>query len=125
VRSPLVEAELSKADIRFLAKELGLSNWGKPAAACLSSRIPRGIPITLAKLSRVEEAEGMLHREGFRHFRVRNHGEIARIELAQDEFPRLMESDRCRAISARLKALGFKFVTVDLEGYRPGGVTLS
>jgi uncharacterized protein len=124
VRSPLVEAELSKADIRMLAKELGLSNWDKPAAACLSSRIPRGIPITLEKLSRVEEAEVVLHREGFRHFRVRNHGEIARIELAQDELPRLMESDRRAEVSARLRALGFKFVTVDLEGYRPGGVTL-
>lgn len=124
VRSPLVEAELSKADIRILAKELGLSNWDKPAAACLSSRIPRGIPITLEKLSRVEGAEAVLHREGFRHFRVRSHGEIARIELAQDELSRLMESDRCAAISARVKALGFKFVTVDLEGYRPGGVTL-
>jgi uncharacterized protein len=124
VRSPLVEAELSKADIRTLAKELGLSNWDKPAAACLSSRIPRGIPITLEKLSRVEEAEAMLHREGFRHFRVRNHGEIARIELAQEELPRLLESDRRAAISAKLKALGFNFVTVDLEGYRAGGVTL-
>ena len=125
VRSPLVEAELSKTDIRILARELGLSNWDKPAAACLSSRIPRGIPITLEKLSRVEEAEAILHREGFRHFRVRNHGEIARIELAQDELPRLMESDRCAEVSARLKALGFKFVTVDLEGYRRGGVTLN
>ena len=124
VRSPLVEAELSKADIRVLAKELGLSNWDKPAAACLSSRIPRGNLITLENLHRVEEAEDVLHHEGFRHFRVRNHGEIARIEVAKDEIPRLMESDRCAEISARLKALGFKFVTVDLEGYRPGGVTL-
>ncbi|OQW32974.1 MAG: ATP-utilizing protein [Nitrospira sp. SG-bin1] len=124
VRSPLVEAELSKAEIRILAKELRLSNWDKPAAACLSSRIPRGIPITLEKLSRVEEAEAVLHREGFRHFRVRNHGEIARIELAQDELPRLVEADRRAEISAKLRALGFKFVTVDLEGYRPGGVTL-
>ncbi|MGZ8366301.1 MAG: ATP-dependent sacrificial sulfur transferase LarE [Nitrospira sp.] len=124
VRSPLVEAELSKADIRIFAKELGLSNWDKPAAACLSSRIPRGIVITSEQLSRVEGAEAVLHREGFRHFRVRSHGEIARIELAQDELPRLMESDRRGEISARLKALGFKFVTVDLEGYRPGGVTL-
>lgn len=125
VRSPLVEAELSKADIRILAKELGLSNWDKPAAACLSSRIPRGIVITNEQLSRVEGAEAVLHREGFRHFRVRNHGEIARIELAPDELPRLMESDRGAKISAKLKELGFKFVTVDLEGYRPGGVTLS
>ena len=125
VRSPLVEAELSKADIRILAKELGLSNWEKPAAACLSSRIPRGIPITLEKLSRVEEAEALLHREGFRHFRVRNHGEIARIEVAKGELPRLLESERSARISTTLKELGFKFVTVDLEGYRPGGVTLS
>jgi pyridinium-3,5-biscarboxylic acid mononucleotide sulfurtransferase len=124
VRSPLVEAELSKADIRVLAKELGLSNWDKPAAACLSSRIPRGNLITLENLHRVEEAEDILHREGFRHFRVRNHGEIARIEVAKDELPRLMESERCARISAKLKELEFKFVTVDLEGYRPGGVTL-
>ena len=124
VRSPLVEAELSKADIRVLAKELGLSNWDKPAAACLSSRIPRGNLITLENLHRVEEAEDVLHREGFRHFRVRNHGEIARIEVVKDELPRLMESERCARISAKLKELGFKFVTVDLEGYRPGGVTL-
>lgn len=125
VRSPLVEAELSKSDIRTLAKELGLSNWDKPAAACLSSRIPRGMPITLEKLSRVEEAEALLQREGFRHFRVRDHGDIARIEAAKDELPRLMESERRTRISTKLKGLGFKFVTVDLEGYRPGGVTLS
>lgn len=125
VRSPLVETELSKADIRILAKDLGLSNWDKPAAACLSSRIPRGSMITLEKLHRVEGAEAVLHREGFRHFRVRNHGEIARIELAQDELLRLVQSDRCAEICARLKALGFQFVTVDLEGYRPGGVSLS
>jgi pyridinium-3,5-biscarboxylic acid mononucleotide sulfurtransferase len=125
VRSPLVEAELSKADIRILAKELGLSNWDKPAAACLSSRIPRGNMITLEKLNRVEEAENVLHHEGFRHFRVRNHGEIARIEVAKDELPRLMESERGARISTKLKELGFKFVTVDLEGYRPGGVSLS
>lgn len=125
VRSPLVEAELSKSDIRVLAKELGLSNWDKPAAACLSSRIPRGIPITLERLTRVEEAEALLQREGLHHFRVRNHGEIARIEVAKDELSLLTESERSARISTALKALGFKFVTVDLEGYRPGGVTLS
>ncbi|MGE0645243.1 MAG: ATP-dependent sacrificial sulfur transferase LarE [Nitrospira sp.] len=124
VRSPLVEAELTKADIRSLAKELGLSNWDKPAAACLSSRIPRGNVITLEKLHRVEEAEAMLQREGFRHLRVRSHGDLARIEVAKEELPWLMESDRCARISESLKELGFKFVTVDLEGYRAGGVTL-
>jgi pyridinium-3,5-biscarboxylic acid mononucleotide sulfurtransferase len=125
VRSPLVEADLSKADVRMLAKDLGLSNWDKPAAACLSSRIPRGMPITIEKLSRVETAEALLQREGFRHFRVRDHGEIARIEVAQDDIPSLMDAERRARISAGLKELGFRFITVDLEGYRPGGVSLS
>ncbi len=125
VRSPLVEAQLSKADVRILAKELGLSNWDKPAAACLSSRIPRGMPITLEKLSRVEEAEAVLQREGLRHFRVRNHGDIARIEVAPSDLPWLIDPARCTRITARIKALGFQFVTVDLDGYRPGGVSLS
>ena len=125
VRSPLVEVELSKADIRILAEELGLSNWDKPAAACLSSRIPRGMPITLEKLSRVEEAEALLQREGLRHFRVRNHGDIARIEVAPSDLSWLIEQDRRTRISARLKELGFQFVTVDLDGYRPGGISLS
>jgi len=124
VRSPLVEAELSKTDIRILARDLGLSNWDKPAAACLSSRIPRGITITREKLSRVEEAEAVLHREGLRHFRVRDHGEIARIEVAKDEMLQLMETERRTRVGTRLKELGFRFVTVDLEGYRPGGVSL-
>lgn len=124
VRSPLVEAELSKSDVRTLAKDLGLSNWDKPAAACLSSRIPRGIVITREKLSRVEEAEAVLHREGLRQYRVRDHGEIARIEVAQDEIPLLMEKDRRSRVSQRLKELGFRFVTIDLEGYRLGGTSL-
>lgn len=124
VRSPLVEAELSKAEIRALAKELGLSNWDKPAAACLSSRIPRGITITREKLSRIEAAEAVLHGEGFRHYRVRDHGDIARLEVAAADLLKLMEPERGARINAQLKALGFKFVTVDLEGYRPGGVSL-
>jgi uncharacterized protein len=124
VRSPLVEAELSKADIRALAKDLGLSNWDKPAAACLSSRIPRGITITREKLSRVEAAEDALYREGLLHIRVRDHGDIARIEVAHQEMSTLMDPERRARISARLKELGFRFVTVDLEGYRAGGVSL-
>ena len=124
MRSPLVEAELSKPEIRALAKELSLSNWDKPAAACLSSRIPRGITITRDKLSRVEEAEAMLHREGLRHYRVRDHGDVARLEVAQDEIVMLMEPDRRGRVSRSLKALGFRFVTLDLEGYRPGGISL-
>lgn len=124
VRSPLVEAGLTKAEIRSLAKELGLSNWDKPAAACLSSRIPRGITITREKLSRVEQAEEVLLAEGFRHCRVRDHGEIARIEVGQGELARIFEGERGAKISRRLKELGFRFVTIDLEGYRPGGVSV-
>lgn len=125
VRSPLVEAGLSKAEIRTIAKDLGLSNWDKPAAACLSSRIPRGITITRENLSRVEQAEAVLQTEGFRHYRVRDHGEIARIEVGQDELTRLLERERGLRISRQLKELGFRFVTIDLEGYRPGGISLN
>ena len=124
VRSPLVEADLSKENIRTLAKELGLSNWDKPAAACLSSRIPRGTFITLERLSRVEEAEAVLHQEGLRHYRVRDHGDIARIEAGGDELLRLTEPERRARVSRLLKEIGFRFVTVDLEGYRPGGISL-
>jgi uncharacterized protein len=122
VRSPLVEAELSKEEIRTLARDLGLSNWDKPAAACLSSRIPHGVAITRDKLSRVEQAEAALFREGFRQFRVREQGEGARIELDRSEMPSMLNDETRRArITARLKELGFRFVMLDLEGYRPGG----
>jgi pyridinium-3,5-biscarboxylic acid mononucleotide sulfurtransferase len=125
VRSPLVEASLSKSEVRTLARTLGLSNWDKPAAACLSSRIPRGIPITIESLRRVEEAEEILQAEGFRHVRVREHGEVARIEVGAEEFSRLNQPDLRAHISARLRKAGFRFVCVDLEGYRPGGISLS
>ncbi len=124
VRSPLVEASLSKSDVRALAQALGLSNWNKPAAACLSSRIPRGIPITIESLRRVEQAEEVLQAEGFRHVRVREHGEVARIEVGAEEFSRLNQPDLRAHISARLRKAGFRFVCVDLEGYRPGGISL-
>lgn len=124
VRSPLVEAALSKSDVRAIAQALGLSNWDKPAAACLSSRIPRGTPITIDSLRRVEQAEDILQAEGFRHVRVREHGELARIEVGAEEFPRLNQPDLRAHISARLHKAGFRFVCVDLEGYRSGGVSL-
>lgn len=124
VRSPLVEASLSKSDVRALAQALGLSNWDKPAAACLSSRIPRGTPITIESLRRVERAEEILQAEGFRHVRVREHGEVARIEVGAEDFSRLNQPDLRAHISARLRKTGFRFVCVDLEGYRSGGVSL-
>ena len=122
VRSPLVEAGFGKADVRALAKALGLSNWDKPAAACLSSRIPRGTRITEQKLQRVGQAERLLKDEGFRQVRVRDHEGIARIEVDPNELPDFLEPVRRDRITRGLKALGFQFVTLDLEGYRLGGV---
>ncbi len=121
IRSPLVEAALSKAEVRELAKTLGLPNWDKPAAPCLSSRIPRGTPITIDKLSRVEQAEEVLFREGFREVRVRDQGETARIEVAADELPSLLDDERRARVTAALHAVGFRDVTVDERGYRRGG----
>jgi len=120
VRSPLVEAGLGKGEIRALANILELSNWNKPAAACLSSRVPRGIPITRATLSRVEQAEALLLHEGFEQVRVRDHEGIARIEVEGSELVLFSDEQRCRRIATALKKLGFRFVTVDLEGYRSG-----
>jgi uncharacterized protein len=124
VRSPLLEAAFTKAEIREVARALDLSNWDKPAAACLSSRIPRGTAITKETLHRIDRAEALLADEGFRHVRVRDHGDIARIELAPEDRPRLFTEGRDERVSRGLKLLGYRFVAVDLEGYRPGGVTL-
>jgi pyridinium-3,5-biscarboxylic acid mononucleotide sulfurtransferase len=122
VRSPMVEAGLTKTEVRILAKEFGLSNWDKPAAACLSSRIPHGTTITREKLSRVEQAEAALFRDGFRQFRVRDHGDIARLELDDDGLAVLQDKARRNGITQKLKEVGFRFVTVDLEGYQRGSV---
>ena len=121
VRSPLVEASMGKADIRTLAKTLGLSNWDKPAAACLSSRIPRGIMITHEKLRRVEKAEAFLLDEGFRQVRVRDHEGLARIELDSEDLSAFLDPDRRQRVTQALKNAGFRRVTLDLEGYRQGG----
>ncbi len=121
VCSPLLEAECDKSDIRQLAKSLGLANWNKPAAACLSSRITRGIPITKIFLSRVEQAEAFLLAEGVTQVRVRLHGESARIEVGPSEIGMLTEDARRRRVLKELKRIGFQTITLDLEGYRAGG----
>lgn len=121
VRSPLIEAGFSKADVRQLAKELGLANWNKPAAACLSSRITRGLPITRTYLSRVEQAEAFLVAQGLKQVRVRLHGEIARIETEPTQMSILTEEPVRSRLVEEFKKLGFLSVTVDLEGYRAGG----
>ena len=124
VRSPLVEANIGKDEIRSLAKQLGLSNWDKAAAACLSSRIPRGISITRAKLSRVEQAEAMLFQEGVKQVRVRDHEGIARIEVDARELDIFFKRETRTRVVVGLKKLGFQFVTLDLEGYRSGSTNL-
>jgi uncharacterized protein len=123
VRHPLRDAGLTKADIRALSARMGLPTHDKPAAACLASRFPYGEALTNEGLSRVEKAEDLLRQMGFREFRVRTHGTIARLELgpAEDAAALLKDGTR-RDLVARLKALGYKYVTLDLEGYRTGSM---
>jgi len=121
VRSPLVEAGFGKSDIRELAKGLGLANWNKPAAACLSSRITRGLPITKTYLSRVEQAEAFLVAKGVTQVRVRLHGDVARIEIPPTHLSILTEEPLRSRLVEKFKKLGFQVITLDLEGYRPGG----
>ncbi len=120
VRSPLMEAGLTKADIRALSRRLDLPTWNKPSAACLASRIPYGTPITRESLAQIEEAERLLHTLGINQVRVRHHGDIARIEVEAEGLPLLLES-RSEVVN-RLRELGFAYVTVDLEGYRTGSM---
>ncbi len=120
VVSVLSEAQITKAEVRGLAKHLGLPTWDKPALACLSSRFPYGQEITPEKLSQVARAEEFLRREGFRQVRVRHHGEIARLEVGPEELERAFA--RREKISAELLDAGFLYVTLDLAGYKPGGL---
>jgi uncharacterized protein len=122
VAAPLLQAGLTKADIRELAHTAGLRVWEKPASACLSSRIEYGRPVTLEALSAVEQGEEALHQLGFRQCRVRHHGEIARIEIAQDELARALTPEMFREFAQVFKALGFTFVTLDTEGFRSGSM---
>jgi uncharacterized protein len=122
VRSPLKEAELTKAEIRALSKEAGLPTWDKPAMPCLSSRIPYGMLVSLEKLSMIDRAEAYLRNLGFRDLRVRHHDTIARIELPPSDFPRLLEGNTAAEITQTLKGFGFKFVTLDLQGFRSGSL---
>ena len=122
VLAPLLDAALGKDEIRFLARRAGLPAWDRPASACLSSRIPYGTPVTPELLEKVDRAEAVLRDLGFRQFRVRAHGVLARIELAPDELTRGLDPAIARQMAGRLKSLGFSFVTLDLEGYRQGSL---
>jgi uncharacterized protein len=122
VLAPLAEAGLTKAEIRDLARQAGLSIWDRPAAACLSSRIAYGLPVTRETLDRIEQGEAFLASLGLRQFRVRHHGEIARLEIARSEMEQIFSLAIYDRICAVFKGLGYKFVTLDLEGFRSGSM---
>ena len=122
VAAPLFDAGLGKDEIRALARQAGLRIWDKPASACLSSRVEYGRAVTREALAVVEKGEDALRQLGFRQFRVRHHGEIVRIEIAQDELGRALDPTMAREFTQLFKALGFKFVTLDLEGFRSGSM---
>ncbi|MFB3815684.1 MAG: ATP-dependent sacrificial sulfur transferase LarE [Terriglobales bacterium] len=122
VAAPLLEAGLTKQDIRDLARAAGLRIWDKPASACLSSRIEYGRPVTVDALQQVEHGEDALRALGFRQFRVRHHGQIVRIEIARDELPRALTPEMAAEFTRIFKALGFDYVTLDLEGFRSGSM---
>lgn len=122
VAAPLLEAELTKAEVRQLARAAGLRVWDKPASACLSSRVEYGRAVTPEVLAVIERGEDALRELGFRQFRVRHHGEIVRLEIAPEEMPRALTPAMAAQFARSFKALGFKYVTLDLEGFRSGSM---
>jgi len=122
VKAPLVDAGLSKAEIRELSRRAGLATWDRPASACLSSRVPYGTPVTPETVKTVERGEEAIRALGFRQFRVRFHGELVRIEVAPEELAQALTPEMARAFVTIFKPLGFHYVTIDLEGYRQGSL---
>src|SRR6202162_177461 len=122
VKAPLVEAGLTKAEIRDLSKRAGLKTWDRPASACLSSRIPYGTPVTIENVKTVDRGEDAIRALGFRQFRVRVHGKVGRIEIAPEALSPARPPERAPAFTAIFKPLGFHYVTLDLEGYRQGSL---
>jgi len=122
VRSPLIEAGLSKADIRLLSRRVGLPTWDRPASPCLSSRIAYGTPVTIERLSTVDRGESIMRGMGFREFRVRHHDELVRLEIAPEEFHRALNVETMAELARRFRELGFRYVTLDLHGFRSGSM---
>ena len=122
VKAPLVDADLTKNEIRELSRRAGLPTWDRPAAACLSSRIPYGTPVTIENIKTVEVGEEELKALGFRQFRTRFHGELVRIEIAPEELPKALNTDMAARLTQVFRKLGYKYVTLDLEGYRQGSL---
>ncbi len=122
VLAPLLDAGLTKAEIRELSRRAGLPTWDRPASPCLSSRVPYGTPVTLETLSKIERGEALLRQMGFRQFRVRYYGETARIEIAREEMHRAVEDDLLRQLAQPFREIGFTSITLDPEGYRQGSL---
>ncbi|MCU1237341.1 MAG: ExsB family protein [Candidatus Solibacter sp.] len=122
VAAPLADAGLTKAEIRELSRVADLPTWDRPASACLSSRIPYGTPVTIENVKTVENGEEEIKALGFRQFRVRFHGEVVRIEIARDEMEKALTMEMAARFTAIFKKLGFKYVSLDLEGYRQGSL---
>ena len=122
VLAPLLDADLTKAEIRDLSRRAGLSTWDRPSSPCLSSRIPYGTPVTIESLSRVEQAESILREFGFRQFRVRFHGEVAQIEIAVEELSRALQPELAHALVESVRRVGFTTVRLDPQGYRQGSL---
>jgi len=122
VLAPLLDAGMRKSEIRALSQRAGLPTWDRPASACLASRVPYGTEVTPERLSLVERGEAALRALGFRQFRVRLHDKLARVEIAPDEMPRALTPEMAAAIAKELKAVGFAYVSLDLEGYRQGSL---
>jgi pyridinium-3,5-biscarboxylic acid mononucleotide sulfurtransferase len=122
VRSPLIEVELSKSEVRELSQRATLPTWDKPASPCLSSRIAYGTTVTIERLNKVDRGEEILREFGFREFRVRHHDQLVRLEIAQSEMDRVLRKEMIEELSRRFRELGFKYVTLDLEGFRSGSM---
>lgn len=122
VRSPLIEAGLTKSEVRELSRRVTLPTWDKPASPCLSSRIAYGTTVTIERLSKVDRGEEILRELGFREFRVRHHDQLVRLEIAQSEMDRVLRKELFDELAKRFRELGFKYVTLDLEGFRSGSM---
>jgi uncharacterized protein len=122
VRSPLIEVAMSKAEVRELSRRVGLPTWDKPASPCLSSRIAYGTTVTIERLSKVDRGEEILREFGFREFRVRHHDTLVRLEIAPAELDRVLRREVVEQLALRFRELGFKYVTLDLQGFRSGSM---
>lgn len=122
VRSPLIEVEMTKDEVRLLSRRAGLPSWDKPSSPCLSSRIAYGLPVTIERLSAVDRGEEILRELGFREFRVRHHDNLVRLEISAAEMTRALQLDVIDCLARRFRDLGFKYVTLDLQGYRSGAM---